>query len=108
MRMRNPRNALSSSMFSASHPPLPGWHTYYSPTIFSIRSAEKKSWNTSTGDAEMGTFGPTGDVKGLMVTGLREEDHEVQLLVLVGMWVFLMGCNRTRCRRGVGSRRTRT
>ena len=36
----------------------------------------------------MGTVGPTGDVNALMVTGLREEDHEVQLSVLVGVWVY--------------------
>ena len=31
----------------------------------------------------MGIVGPTGDMNGLMVTGLREENHEVQLSVLV-------------------------
>ena len=58
------------------------------PITLPLYFPEKKSWNISTGDAEMGTVGPTGDVKGLMVTGLREEDHEVQLSVLVGVWVF--------------------
>ena len=54
--------------------------------MFSIRSSEKKSWNTSNGEAEIGMVGPTGDLNGLMVTGLRVEDHEVQLSVLVGVW----------------------
>ena len=36
----------------------------------------------------MGTVGPNGDVNVLMVTGLREEDREVQLSVLVGVWVY--------------------
>ena len=36
----------------------------------------------------MGMVGPTWDVKGLMVTGLRRKDHEVQLSVLVGVLVL--------------------
>ena len=56
--------------------------------MFSIRSSEKKSWNTSKWEAEIGMVGPAGDLNGLMVTGLRVEDHEVQLSVLVGVWVM--------------------
>ena len=45
--------------------------------LICIRSEEKKSVNTSSGDAEIGTAGPTGEVKGLIVTGCKVEDHEV-------------------------------
>ena len=45
--------------------------------IFSIRSEEKKSVNMFIGDAAIGTVGPMGEVKGLMVTGCKVEDHEV-------------------------------
>ena len=69
MRIRNPRNALSSSTIhclSLLKLLIPHYLVGIpiTLTIFSIRSAEKKSWNTSTGDAGMGTVGPTGDVKG--------------------------------------------
>ena len=32
---------------------------------------------TSSGDAAIGTAGPMGEVKGLMVTGCKSEDHVV-------------------------------
>ena len=34
----------------------------YSLTMFSIRFSEKKSWNTSKWEAEIGMVGPTGDL----------------------------------------------
>ena len=80
----NPRNALSSSTFihSWNFSSTITWMAYLllSLTIFSIRSAEKKSWKTSNGDGEMRQIGD--------VNGLREYDHEVQLLVLVSVWVL--------------------
>ena len=38
-------------------------YTLLCSTISSSRSEEKKSSRTSTGEAEMGTVGPTGEVK---------------------------------------------
>ncbi len=43
--------------------------------------SDVKSWNTSSGDSEMMETGPTGDVKGWMVTGFSWDDQEVGVLL---------------------------
>ena len=82
IRMQNPRYALSSSFeivlqaLYFSSPITSFAYRLVCFTMSSRRSQVNESSKVLIGDSGMSTVGPTGELKGGMVTGVRVEDQE--------------------------------